>query len=195
MPRPYNSEKRKQQQEELRQRIIEATVILHAKKGAASTTYKDIAKKADVAIPSVYKHFPDMHSLFTACTGHAASFAPMPSLESLAALPKLRQRITALVEMRCKVNEYFHPWLKWGGDRVVPEFISLMKHDSQATKKLINVALSLTHKDKEPPKQTISIILLLLKYHSWACLAIEQDLPQKQVEKYLTDAICRIVEC
>ena len=68
MPRSYNSEKRKQLENELRQRIVEATVALHAEKGASATSYKDIAKRADVAIPTVYKNFPDLSGLFYACT-------------------------------------------------------------------------------------------------------------------------------
>lgn len=193
MPRPYKSVKRKQLQEELRQRIIEATVSLHAEKGSATTTYKDIAERADVAIPSVYKHFPEQSALLVACTGYAASMAPMPSLKVLTALPKTNQRIEALVEMRCKVNKYFHPWLKWGGDKIVPEIIALIKADTQATKELLEISLAPTYKRKTIPKETMSISLLLLNYHSWARLAIEEKLSQGQIKEYLSVAICRLI--
>lgn len=194
IPRRYNSETRRQRQEELRQRIVKATVFLHAEKGAASTTYKDIAEKADVAIPSVYKHFPDLSSLFMACTRHAASLAPVQSEAMLTASSTLRQRVAVLAEMRCEGHAYFHPWLKWGGDRVIPEVVSLMAEDATRTEGLIKIALSPAYGGKRVPKEMLSIVLLLLSYHSWASLRLERGCSQQEIAKYVTHAICKLVE-
>lgn len=194
IPRHYNSEIRKQRQEELRQRIVEATVFLHAEKGSAFTTYKDIAEKADVAIPSVYKHFPNLSSLFEACTRHAASRAPVQSEQALAACSTLRERVAVLAKRRCEGHAYFHPWLKWGGDRVIAEVVSLMAEDARRTERLIAIALSPVYGDKQIPKEMLSIILVLLGYHSWASLRLERGCSQPEIAKYLIHAICKLVE-
>ena len=45
-PRAYNSETRRQQQAELKTRIAEAAMQLHAEKGVLGTSYADIAQRA-----------------------------------------------------------------------------------------------------------------------------------------------------
>jgi AcrR family transcriptional regulator len=193
MPRSYNSEKRKQLESELRQRIVEATVALHAEKGASATSYKDIAKRADVAIPTVYKNFPDLSGLFYACTRHAAALAPTQSEEMFIRASSLHQRVAALVHTRCKVHAYFNPWLKWGGDRVIPEFISLLKEDNAQTKRLILKAFAPAYPNGKIPKELLSMSLLLLGHHAWASLQTEDVITQKQIETYITNSICKII--
>jgi AcrR family transcriptional regulator len=194
MPRSYNSEKRKQLENELRQRIVEATAALHAEKGVNSTTYKDIAKRADVAIPTVYKKFPDLNSLFYACTRHAAALAPIQSEEMFAVATSLRQRVGVLVHTRCKVHAYFDPWLKWGGERMIPEVISLLMEDRAQTKKLILTAFAPAYGKGKIPKEVLTMSLLLLNYHTWASLQTEGEATQRQIEAYITNSICKLIE-
>lgn len=68
-------------QEETRQRIVEATVYLHEKIGVPGTTISAIAERAGVERLTVYRHFPDDHTLLTACTGHYLSQNPVPDPE------------------------------------------------------------------------------------------------------------------
>jgi AcrR family transcriptional regulator len=194
MPRNYNSEKRKQLESELRQRIVEATVALHAEKGPVETSYRDIAQKADVSIPTVYKNFPDLRGLFLACTRHAASMAPEQSEEMFAGLESLRERIAALVHARCKAHLYFDPWFRWGGERVVPEIISLLQEDGVISRRLIRKALLPAYPNGRPPREIMSMTLLLLGYQAWAGLQTQGGISQKQIEAYLTNSICRLAE-
>jgi AcrR family transcriptional regulator len=69
-PRKYELKKRAERQDETRQRIVEATVALHEELGPAQTSISAIAERAGVGRPTVYRHFPDERSLFTACTTH-----------------------------------------------------------------------------------------------------------------------------
>lgn len=50
-----------------RHRIVEATVKLHGQRGIFGTSWKDIAREAEVAIGTVYKHFPTLDELIPAC--------------------------------------------------------------------------------------------------------------------------------
>lgn len=66
-PRQYRMTKRTASVAETRQRIVETTVALHGQKGIFGTSWQDIAREADVAIGTVYKHFPSLDELVPAC--------------------------------------------------------------------------------------------------------------------------------
>jgi AcrR family transcriptional regulator len=66
-PRKYSMNKRRAAVEETRQRILEATLALHSKKGILGTSWQDIAQRADVSVGTVYKHFPSLDELVPAC--------------------------------------------------------------------------------------------------------------------------------
>lgn len=76
--RTYTLDKRAQQQEQTRTRIVEAVVALHEEVGPARTTVVAIAERARVSRPTVYSHFPDEASLITACSAHWAALNPRP---------------------------------------------------------------------------------------------------------------------
>ncbi len=76
--RKYKKTKRAEQQEQTRERIVEATVALHEEIGPANTSIKAIAERAGVQRLTVYRHFPDDFSLFQACTSHWLSYNPPP---------------------------------------------------------------------------------------------------------------------
>ena len=66
-PRRYRMSKRQHAAAETRRRIVEATVVLHTEKGIFGTSWQDIARKADVSVGTVYKHFPSLDDLVPAC--------------------------------------------------------------------------------------------------------------------------------
>ena len=78
MTRNYDMRRRAKREDETRQRIVEATVELHKSIGMARTTISAIAEKAGVQRLTVYRHFPDEHALFSACTGHYMGANPPP---------------------------------------------------------------------------------------------------------------------
>ena len=100
MARTYQLKRRAQQQDETRQRIVEAAVHLHETLGPAHTSITAIAEQAGVERLTVYRHFPDEQSLFTACTGHylAANPLPEPADWMQIADPETRLRV-ALTEI------------------------------------------------------------------------------------------------
>lgn len=76
--RPYRKRRRADQEAQTRQRITEAAVKLHGSVGPARTTIKGVAAEARVQRATVYRHFPDLESLFMACSAHWASLNPLP---------------------------------------------------------------------------------------------------------------------
>jgi AcrR family transcriptional regulator len=65
---------------ETSRRIVEATVDLHTTVGPANTSISAIAERAGVQRHTVYAHFPDMQSLFGACSAHWQAHHPLPPL-------------------------------------------------------------------------------------------------------------------
>lgn len=78
-PRKYRLGKREQSVGETRRRIIEATFACHAENGVLATSYEDIARKADVALATVYRHYPTLNDLVVACGVHVLAIIAPPS--------------------------------------------------------------------------------------------------------------------
>jgi len=74
--------RRAKSSEDTRERIVEATVELHEKLGPKATTVGDIAKRAGVRRPTVYRYFPDDAALFRACTSHWLAANPPPEVSA-----------------------------------------------------------------------------------------------------------------
>src|ERR687889_2060955 len=95
-------DKRRAAVEETRQRILEATLALHSEKGIFGTSWQDIAKRADVSVGTVYKHFPSIDELVPACGELIYAITRPPSLEDAPRIftgaRSLEDRLGRLVE-------------------------------------------------------------------------------------------------
>ena len=96
--RKYTKTLRAEQQDETRNRIVEAMVALHQELGPAKTSVKAIADKAGVQRLTVYRHFPDEASMLQACTAHYLELHPPPDLTTWADIEgPLNRSSTALL--------------------------------------------------------------------------------------------------
>jgi AcrR family transcriptional regulator len=79
--RAYRLKKRAKARDETRERIIQATMLLHDEKGVATTSFTDVAARAGVGAATVYRNFPTLDSLVEACGAHVWQDMrpPMPS--------------------------------------------------------------------------------------------------------------------
>jgi AcrR family transcriptional regulator len=84
MPRRYDRSRRAAAAEETRRRIVAATEELHTTQGVLATSWEDIAKRAGVAVGTVYRHFPSLDELLPACGEVAMARLALPSSEALA---------------------------------------------------------------------------------------------------------------
>jgi len=81
-PRSYDMSRRAAAVERTRRRIVEATVELHGERGIFGTGWQDIARRADVSVATVYKHFPTLDELVPACGEVLMERLQPPSPES-----------------------------------------------------------------------------------------------------------------
>jgi AcrR family transcriptional regulator len=98
--RTYELKRRAERQQETRRRIVEAAVELHTTLGPARTTVAAIAERAGVTRPTVYAHFPDVRSLFQACSGHVRATVPPPDPTAWRSISDAGERLeTALRDL------------------------------------------------------------------------------------------------
>lgn len=90
-------QRRAETAEETRRRIIAATYELHAQRGVAATSVRDIAARADVSVGTVYHHFPTYDDVITACGAHVSSIVRPPGVEIFSGLTTPARRLDALV--------------------------------------------------------------------------------------------------
>ena len=95
--RQYRLQRRAEQQEETRRRIVDATVALHREVGPARTTISAIAQRAGVERLTVYRHFEDERSMYAACSAQFSAELPLPDPARWVGIEEPSQRLrTAL---------------------------------------------------------------------------------------------------
>jgi AcrR family transcriptional regulator len=57
---------------------VKAAVELHSTVGPSRTTFTEVARRAGVSRPTLYRHFPTMPALFAACSASGMAADPMP---------------------------------------------------------------------------------------------------------------------
>lgn len=97
-PRIYRQTKRQASTAATRQRIVEAAAALHAERGIAATSMKDIAARADVGAGTLYHHFPVYDDVVRACGAHMRARTGPPEPTIFAGIPGRDRRIERLVE-------------------------------------------------------------------------------------------------
>jgi AcrR family transcriptional regulator len=93
MSREYELKRRAEQMEDTRRRIVEAAVELHQALGPARTSVSAIAERAGVQRQTYYRHFPDLRSLFMACSQLHMERNPMPEPDAWRAIDDPQQRL------------------------------------------------------------------------------------------------------
>ena len=95
--RPYRMQRRAEHVDETRLRITEAAVRLHTTVGPSKASIAAIAEEAGVTRLTVYRHFGDAESLFSACMAHHAMLYPWPDPKAWASLPSIEDRARGVI--------------------------------------------------------------------------------------------------
>ena len=114
-PRTYRMTGRAAASAETRRRIVDAAIALHAEKGVLRTTWPDIAKRADVALGTVYRHFPGLDQLVPACTSENAVRIRPPGASLLVGVTRPEERIGRFVEELFAFYSRSAPWTPRAG--------------------------------------------------------------------------------
>lgn len=176
--RPYRKRRRAEQEAETRLRITEAAVRLHGTVGPARTTITDIAAQAGVQRATVYRHFPDLESLFMSCSAHWVSLNPPPNPAAWARIagPDTRLR-HALVEL--------YRWYAWAEPMLrnvrrdaplVPESARAGEHFQEHFSELHSALMGDRHVRGRLRIRTAAAIGHALDFNTWSSLTREHHL-------------------
>ena len=81
--RKYTLQQRAAQQQQTRERIVDAAMALHEELGPAETTISAIAERAGVQRLTVYRHFPSDREMFEACSSKWFGLHPPPDMSRI----------------------------------------------------------------------------------------------------------------
>ena len=76
--RKYRKTRRAEQEEQTRDKIVEAAMALHEELGPRATSISAIAERAGVQRLTVYRHFEDDVAIFQACSSRWFELNPTP---------------------------------------------------------------------------------------------------------------------
>jgi AcrR family transcriptional regulator len=167
-PRRYRSAVRDDAVAETVRRIVTATVSLHAEKGAVATTHTDIALRAGVAVPTVYKHFATRADVLPACMGEVARTAPRVDEQAILEEPDFDRRLILLVDAVYGRHAHYAPWQRWNvvDAPKLPDLAAAVEASEQRLENLIHGVLAPAFNGKVP-RPPLAVAKVLLGFSSW----------------------------
>ena len=194
-PRKYTMDKRKAAAEQTRRRILEATLALHSEKGIFGTSWQDIARRADVSVGTVYKHFPSLDELVPACGELMYAITRPPSPEDgpriFAEAHSLEERVGRLVEELFAFYERGAPYIETDfQERRLPEVQDWEAYMRATIEGLVREALLPAGTD-ESTVQTTGALLDFSTFKSF----MDREVPKEQVAKTINEVLLCWIEC
>jgi AcrR family transcriptional regulator len=183
--RTYRKRRRAEREVQTRRRITQAAMKLHGTVGPARTTIKGIASEAGVQRATVYRHFPDLDSVFIACSTHWANLNPPPDPSAWRHIadPDIRLR-EALSEL--------YAWYEWAEPMLSNVFrdapsvpamtqpVEDFQHHFQALHRALMSGRTLSGRART---RVSAVIAHALAFTTWHSLVHERELhPEEAVQ-------------
>jgi AcrR family transcriptional regulator len=189
--RKYELKRRAERERQTRERIVRATSELHAEVGPAATSVAEVARRAGVSRPTVYKHFPDEAELLPLCQAHFLSEHPLPDFGSAFAIEDPVRRVSAVLNL-------MYGWYRGGGSTTaniqrdrgsVPALDDLMKQTGDAALDQLASVLAVNFSVRGKRAERVRMLLrLALDFWSWRRLST-QGLDDKESAALFADAV------
>ena len=169
-PRAYRSKKRAEAVEDTRRRITEAVVQLHREKGVIATTYDDIARRADVAPATVYRHFPTVDDLIPACGARIVEITSPPGPGILDGKRTPAEMLRGLVDELFGYWRRAEPYLSVGRCEAakVPALAAGLREWDEGVRMLIVSALG-----DAAGENGVRLVKAMADFYTWKALAAE----------------------
>lgn len=189
--RQYRMIRRAEAEQRTRQRIAESTVALHEILGPARTSVSAIARRAGVRRSTVYRHFPDEDSLFSACTSYWTAANPLPDIDRWKAIADSRRRlISAVGELYTHYRRTERMMTHILRDEVTMPIVKRMlggyRDYLSAARNTLMIG---RHVRKAARRQVLAAIGHALSFSSWRSLVREQGLTDARA----ADLMCRLI--
>ncbi len=188
-PRKYTMYRRRAAVEETRRRILEATLALHSEKGILGTSWQDIARRADVSVGTVYKHFPSLDELVPACGELMYAITRPPSLgdapEIFAGVRSLEERLGRLISELFDFYERGAPYIETDfQERRLPMVQEWEAHMRATIAGLAREALQPVGPDEE----TVGAVSALLDFSTFKSF-MDRGIHKEQAAKTMNEVL------
>jgi AcrR family transcriptional regulator len=182
-------DKRKAAVEETRRRILEATLALHSEKGIFGTSWQDIARRADVSVGTVYKHFPSLDELVPACGELMYAITRPPSLEDapeiFAGASSLEERLGRLISELFDFYERGAPYIETDfQERQLPAIQEWEAYMRATIAGLVREALV----SAEPGDRIVQVVSALLDFSTFKSF-LDRDIQKEQAAKVINEVL------
>jgi len=194
-PRAYDRRRRDEAVAAMRERIVAAIADLHAEIGPSRTTYAMVARRADVAIPTVYKHFPTLAGMFAACIGHVSARTPPLTADVFADAATTAERLARLVPALFERHRQFAPWLRWSRHEahLLPDMAIYFTKMRERQLRLIHEALAPAYGTR-PPRTLVALLETLTQFDAWHALTASNGFSPEEAAESVVEAITAILE-
>jgi AcrR family transcriptional regulator len=187
--------KRRAAVEETRQRILEATLALHSEKGIFGTSWQDIARRADVSVGTVYKHFPSLDELVPACGELMYAITRPPSLEDtpeiFAGAGSLEERLERLISELFDFYERGAPYIETDfQERQLPMVQEWETHMRATIAELAREALQ----PVGPDERTVQAVSALLDFSTFKSF-LDRGIQKEQAAKTINEVLLCWIGC
>lgn len=188
-PRRYESSRRADAVGETRARIVQATFELHNEKGVLATSMQDIAERADVALRTVYNHFPTLDDLVNGCGAKVQALLAMPRPAIFVGRTTFEERSRALIDELFAMYERGHVQLTVGRceQHKVPGLARFLTEFEAGRDALVREAL----RPFRAGARTVREVAALTDFYVWkACT--EQGLTTRQAADLVSAGVVAI---
>lgn len=183
--------RRAEAEQRTRLRITESTVELHETLGPARTSISAVAERAGVRRSTVYRHFPNEVSLFSACTTHWRAANPFPDVDRWSTVddPDVRLR-GALRELYAYYRRTERMMSNILRDEATMPIVKRMLAGYRDYLTAARYALMSGIATRGPARRRVrAAIGHALTFGTWHSLAREQEL----TDPWAADLMCRLV--
>ena len=175
--------------QQTRQRILEATLALHSEKGILGTSWQEIARRADVSVGTVYKHFPSLDELVPACGELMYAITRPPSLEDapeiFAGAHSLEERLERLISELFDFYERGAPYIETDfQERQLPMVQEWEAHMRATIAGLVREALHSVGADE----RTVQEVSALLDFSTFKSF-MDRDIQKEQAAKIMNEVL------
>ncbi|HEY7009231.1 MAG TPA: helix-turn-helix domain-containing protein [Jatrophihabitantaceae bacterium] len=185
-PRSYVMTRRAEAAARTHRRLVEATAALHAERGVAATSMRDIAARADVGIGTVYHHFASYEDAIRACGAHTVQLSRPPVSTVFDGVRGWRRRVRVLVdELFAYYDRQGRSWGRIRADAPSYPALSEMLSRRQAhIRQFVATALA----PLAPDPRTVDTVVALTDYAMHHQL-IEAGLSTEQASAQIFDVL------
>lgn len=191
--RKYRKTRRAEQEEQTRDKIVDAAMALHEELGPRATSISAIAERAGVQRLTVYRHFEDDAAIFQACSSRWFELNPPPDLSLWQQLaPAAHQTEEALLN----IYRYYSANARmlsrvYSDEADVPALQEVMEGFRSYLNQIGNDLIKAWQPESKKRKDVKALLNHALQFSTWKSLS-QEKMKERRIAEVMTKCIDRI---